>query len=156
MKDRILGLLLGLAVTVWIPSAGAQAPPNAEILTNASVIQLVESKLSRNLVIAKIRESQTAFDITAAGLVALHQRKIPKAIIQAMIQASESTPTDEVLTNQSVFQMVEAKLPRDLIIGKIHGSRTAFDVSTSGLVAIQQRKIPRPIIEAMLQASSSP
>lgn len=136
-------------------AGGQEAPAAGEVLTNASVAALVASKLDRKLIIAKIQDSRNAFDITASGLVGLHQREIPKVLIEVMLQSAAEAAAADVVTNQAVLQMVDGRLPQDLIITKIRASSTAFDVSTEGLVMLQQRKVPRAIIQVMMQAGAN-
>lgn len=147
-------LCVGL-LCVLTSTANTQVAPESEVLTNASVAALVAAKLDRKLIIAKIQDSRNAFDITAPGLVALHQRQIPKALIEVMLQAAPEAAAQDIVTNQAVLHMVDGRLPHDLIITKIRASSTAFDVSTEGLVVLQQRKVPRAIIQVMMQAGSN-
>ncbi|MFN2317397.1 MAG: hypothetical protein ABR551_11890 [Gemmatimonadales bacterium] len=150
------------AVLVVVLLAGVQGRtaaqsegPSGEVLTNASIAALVAAKLDRKLIIAKILDSPNAFDVTASGLVGLRQREIPKALIEVMLQSAAEAAAADVVTNQAVLQMVEGRLPNDLIIAKIRASSTAFDVTTEGLVVLQQRKVPRAIIQVMMEAGGS-
>lgn len=69
----------------------------------------------------------------------------------ALLQA----PAPEVVTNQTVVDMVKAKLPNDLIITKIQTSQTNFDLSTNGLVKLSQEHVPSDVIKAMMEKNSS-
>jgi len=157
MKGKVLGLAVAV-VAVWgWPSLAAQtAASAAEVLTNQLVIDMVNAKLPRNIIIARIQGSRNAFDVSAEGLVFLRQREIPEPIMAAMLLAPTSTPSDEVLVNQAVIGLVDAKVPRSLIITKIRSTRTAFDVTTAGLVVLQQRKVPQAIIKVMLEEAATP
>ena len=57
---------------------------------------------------------------------------------------------EDILTNQSVIEMVAAGLPEDVIIAKIASSQTNFDLSTAGLVKLNQAKVSSAIIKAMM------
>jgi hypothetical protein len=59
----------------------------------------------------------------------------------------------EVLTNQNVVAMNQAKLSRSLIIEKINISRCQFDMSTSGLVSLKSVDLPESVMEAMLSVT---
>src|SRR5438105_4588480 len=61
----------------------------------------------------------------------------------------------DVLNNKSVIEMVAAKLPDDVIIAKIQGSSTNFDVSTAALVDLNKNGVPPSIVKAMLAPKSS-
>ena len=70
--------------------------------------------------------------------------------MKAMLSTAPKKSGAEVLTNESVIQMVTAKIPRDVILEKIQGTRTNFDVTTSGLVSLNTNKVPKDIIKAMM------
>lgn len=56
----------------------------------------------------------------------------------------------EVLTNQSIVAMNQAKVSRSLIIEKINISRCQFDMSANGLLSLKSIDVPESIMEAML------
>jgi hypothetical protein len=56
----------------------------------------------------------------------------------------------EVLTNQSVINMVKAGLSEGVIIAKIRASERKFDTSTDALLKLKTEKVPDKVIEAML------
>ena len=51
--------------------------------------------------------------------------------------APKAAPVTPVLTNQDIIKLVKAKLSDDLIIQKIAQSKTRFDTSVDGLVALR-------------------
>jgi hypothetical protein len=52
--------------------------------------------------------------------------------------------------------MVVGKLPKDLIMLKVKGSKAAYDVSSSGLVALNAAKVPKEIIKVMMEFPTGP
>ena len=61
--------------------------------------------------------------------------------IAVLAQASPAATSDSasdpnVLANQSIIEMVSARLPEEVIITKIQTSKTNFDLSTSALVEL--------------------
>src|SRR5215469_13086079 len=70
----------------------------------------------------------------------------------ALVQAA---PQAEVVTNQTVVDMVSAKLPTDVIITKIQTSKTNFDLSTDALVKLNQSGVPADVVKAMMQKNSA-
>lgn len=71
--------------------------------------------------------------------------------------AQNAAQKQEVLTNQSIIKMVKAGLPADLIIAKIEDSEVNFDLSTDGLIALAEAKVPDEVIRAMrAKQSGSP
>jgi hypothetical protein len=61
----------------------------------------------------------------------------------------------EVLTNGMVIEMVNAKLPSDVIITKIQTSKTSFDLSTPALVKLNESSVPSDVVKAMMQRNTS-
>jgi len=66
----------------------------------------------------------------------------------------------EILTNDSILQMVGSGLPEGLIVAKIRSSQTTFDVRTETLIALKQVGVSDNVLEAMVaqpaQAASPP
>jgi hypothetical protein len=60
----------------------------------------------------------------------------------------------EVLTNDSVIQMVKAGLPEAIVIAKIKGTATKFDLKTDSLVALKKAGVSDKVLEAMVAAGS--
>lgn len=60
----------------------------------------------------------------------------------------------EVLTNNTIIKMVNAKLSENIIINKIRGSKTDFDLSIDGLIKLKQAGISDNIINAMQNPQS--
>jgi len=150
-----------LALFTLMPSSvSAQA---AEVLSNTSVVNMISARVSKDLILTKIRTTKSGFDVTASGLVRLHQSKVPQDVIVAMMAAAgdpklavPATGPAEVLTNNEIVQMVMGQLPRSLIIEKIRVSKARFDVTSDGLVSLQTSKVPDEIVKAMMTAPVAP
>ena len=152
-----------LALTVQLFALGAITPVLAraqgEVLSNTSVVSMITGKVSKDLILAKIRGTKSGFDVTAAGLVRLHQSKVPQDVIIAMMAAAAdpklavpSKDPVEILTNSEIIQMVLGNLPRPLIIEKIRVSKSRFDTTSEGLVSLQTSKVPDDVVKAMMAA----
>lgn len=59
------------------------------------------------------------------------------------------------INNQTIIDMVRAKLPSDLIVTRIQTSPANFDLSTDALVKLSQSGVPSEVIKAMMQKSSA-
>lgn len=70
--------------------------------------------------------------------------------------AKPAAQQDDALTNQSVMDMVAAKLPSDIIVTKIQTSKTNFDLSTDALVKLNQGGVPSDVVKAMITKGSTP
>jgi hypothetical protein len=84
-------LLIALALAAAAP-AHAQAPK----LTNADVVSLVKAGVGDEAVIAKIRASETAFDLSTDGLIALKSAGVSGAVMAAMITPAAPAPVAEL------------------------------------------------------------
>jgi hypothetical protein len=104
------------------------------------------------------------FGTVAAEEVAKTTKKLqplssfpPAAPAEAETPASVATAPQvssnaEVLTNNSIVEMVTAKLPEEVIITKIQTSPNNFDLSTLALADLNQKSVSAAIIKAMLTA----
>lgn len=99
------------------------------------------------LVFGQAQEAQTSSQPGASAVT-----NAPPAV-----PASLPVPVQpDVVTNQTVFDMVNAKLPTDVIITKIQTSKTSFDLSTDALIKLNQNSVPSDVVKAMMQKSSTP
>jgi hypothetical protein len=79
------------AVIVLVVLVGATVAAAAP-LTNADIVKLVKSGVSADVILAKIRVSETAFATDSDSLVALAHEKVPNSVIEAMVARSAATP----------------------------------------------------------------
>lgn len=144
-------------VLVGTPAQRAVAQAETEILTNEAVVQMVAGKLSKDLIVGKIGTTKPGFDLSSEGLIMLSTGKVDPKIVSSMIETGQAAVRresagsavkglDEVLTNDIVVRMVTAKVPRSLILSKIQMSRSAYDISATGLVGLNTAKVPEEVI----------
>ena len=62
----------------------------AETLTNDSVVELSHAGLAANAIVAKIRASDSRFDVSTDAMVALKRQNVADDVIAAMVTASAS------------------------------------------------------------------
>lgn len=72
------------------------ATTSAEVLTNASVIDLSKAGLDKDVIISKIEASQTSFDLSTNGLIALKKEKLDNDIIKAMLNKTNAGSSEQV------------------------------------------------------------
>jgi hypothetical protein len=78
-----LSFLLTVCALLLVVSVGAQ-----EVLTNDALIAMKRAGLSDAVILAKIRSSQSKFDVSTPALVALKQAGLSDQIIEAMVGSS--------------------------------------------------------------------
>ena len=66
-----------------------------------------------------------------------------------------AAPVTPVLTNQDIVKLVKAKLSDDLIIQKIAKSKTRFDTSVDGLVALREAGVDDRLLDVMMNPASA-
>ena len=84
-------------------------------------------------------------------------RVVVTLILMAAVSLSLPGATSiaqEVLTNDSVIQMVKAGLPEAVVIGKIKSTATKFDLKTDSLVGLKKAGVSDKVLEAMVAAGS--
>ncbi|MEQ1692487.1 MAG: hypothetical protein ABMA00_14455 [Gemmatimonas sp.] len=149
------------------PASRAGAQGDTEVLSNATVVQMVAGKLSKDLIVGKINSARPGFDLSSDGIISLVGFKVDQNLIKLMLQVGDnarrsgSAPStlaglDEVLTNEIVVRMLGGKVPKQVVLAKIQMSRSAFDVSASGLVSLNTSKVPEDVIKAMLLPPAPP
>lgn len=66
---------------------------------------------------------------------------------------ADASHAQEVLTNESVVQMLTGKFPKDLMLLKIRNSPPGVDLSPEGLVYPTSRKVHQDLLKAMMSAT---
>jgi len=91
MKRVILAALLAVffpAVLVSQQLTGSQGE-DAQKMTNADVLKMVEAKLSDDLIVSKIRGSACSFDTSTDTILKLKSQGVSDGVIQAMVSAGK-------------------------------------------------------------------
>lgn len=169
VKGSRVGNWLGVGAAVWgalvvgLASApvSAQRAGAAEVLTNESIISMTSANVNKDLLVAKLNTTRNSFDVTVDGLINLTLGKVNQDVIKSMISAASNPKlgppapkTPEVLDNDGVIKLVGSKVQRVVVMAKIMGTKTSFDVTAAGLVSLTQAKVPNDVIQAMVVKGS--
>lgn len=152
----VVAVLLLLAPLSLATGLASSVAAQGEVLTNESIVQMVTGKVPKDLIVTKIRTTKSTFDVSAAGLISLNTAKIPSDIIKMMMNAAAGTSAKETLTNDAVIRMVSGQLSRDIIVTKIQMSKPDFDLTTNGIINLNQNKVSQDVVKAMMAATSGP
>lgn len=79
-----------------------------------------------------------------------------RALTLIFLLLAQFASANELVTNDTVAQMVQIGLNEDIILAKIEAGPSRFDTSTPALSQLQQAKVPNKIIAAMINAGSKP
>jgi hypothetical protein len=146
-----VGLLAGFAAPATAQGGGA----TGEVLTNESITQMVVGKVPKDLILTKIRTTKSAFDVTPAGLIGLHVNKVSDDVVKAMLQSIPAGAPKETLNNDAIIQMVNGLLSKEIILLKIQGDKADYDLTTGGIIKLNQSKVSQEVIKAMMNAASA-
>lgn len=96
MRKTIALILVLILTTFTLATPTVQDPPQYQgqtsELTNKDVLEMVNSGLATEIIVAKIRSSPSRFDTSAATLGELKAANVPDAIIMAMVQGPSASP----------------------------------------------------------------
>jgi len=116
----------------------ASTQAQKEVMTNASVIELVKLGLGEGVIIQKIRQSEPKFDTSTGGLSQLKAANVGDNIIMEMMSpGSTSNPGPAKTSGPATTAVVR---PPSLTDPLGTGQPTTVDVSASGVVLIDGDK----------------
>ena len=101
--------ILVLQMTITLAFGQSATGPQKEVMTNASVIELVKLGLGEAVIIQKIRQSERKFDTTNAGLAQLKAARVSDNIIMEMM--NPGGPTNNYPTIPDLSQYYGIRQP---------------------------------------------
>ena len=87
-------------------------------------------------------------------MLTVASRRFAPAVLLCALVFAASVAAQEVLTNDSVIQMVKGGLPEAVVIAKIKSTPSKFDLKTDSLVNLKKAGVTDKILEAMVSAGS--
>ena len=133
-----------LLLLILAPCANAQE--TTPKLTNEDVVKMVQAGLSTDLIMTKIKKSETNFDTSPSALAGLPKRGVPNEILLAMLETDPlGSNTNLVRKNgkritAAEFHQLQTSV---LTVWSEFGSGTGFIVDEMGLVLTSQHIIGR-------------
>jgi len=76
------------------------------------------------------------------------------ALIAALLSVASAVYAQDTMTNEEVISLTKAGLANSIIIGKIHSSKTNFDMTTDALIRLKQSGVGDDVVTAMLEAKN--
>lgn len=160
-SERLCQVVVLAAIITATPVLRAQVT-HAEVMTNASVIEMVAGSLPRDLIIAKVRSTSPGYDLTSTGLVQLTKARVHRSVVEAMMsmvqdaRAKSGASSDEIMNNEDIARMVAGSVDDKLIYAKILNTKSTFDLTASGMVWLHNNKVDSDIIKAMMAPPPAP
>lgn len=128
------------------------AEPAETVLSNDSIIEMVQAKVAASNVLGAIRSSKTNFDLSPAEIIRLTKSGVPASVIEAM-RDPKSIPDQAVavtLTDGSPLRIeLAADIPADAPEGQTIGFTTSEDFRAGDHVLIPRgASVTGAIVEA--------
>ena len=123
-----------------------------ETLSNQSIVSLSNAKVSKEIIIEKIKSSPNQFDLSATGVIGLKTSKVSDQIVEAMLLSTKNLP---LIVNKDVIDMQQGGVSRDIITKKIQLSKCNFNTDTESMIALKTAKVPDSIQKAMMAAENN-
>jgi hypothetical protein len=73
-----------------------------------------------------------------------------------LVSSTASVSGQEVMTNETVIQMVKAGFSESVILAKMRSSQTKFDTRTEALIALKQAGTPEKVMQAIVSGGAPP
>jgi serine/threonine-protein kinase len=125
------------------PDAPAAEKHGASLLTNQSVIDMVEAHVPEAVIVGHIRASRTKFDLSTHAIIDLSKADVPAAVIDAMHKSAAVAPADQegtrtvTVTGGVPFQITLMEdVPNDPADGLELHFHAAKDYEVDGAVVI--------------------
>lgn len=78
------------------------------------------------------------------------------AKVEPVTPAPVPAPVEDVLTNDGIIQMIEAKVPFEVIYSQIKNTPNKFTFTAADVIRLTGAKVPPPMIEAMRNPKNIP
>jgi len=104
-------------------------------MTNETVIQMVKAGFSENVILAKMRSSQTKFDTRTEALIALKQAGTPEKVMQAIVSGGAPPASSAPAASAPAASVPAAAAPQGGRRGPIYhlsGGKQVELIGTSG------------------------
>jgi hypothetical protein len=118
-----------------------------DALSNKEIINLQASKVSQDIILAKINATKCQFDLTAQGLIDLKAGKISDKVVRAMFIAS---PPTETMTNQDVIKLSDSDISTAILKEKMSKTPHKFEVDSESLIKLKTAKVNDGVVKEMI------
>ena len=168
LVSSILVLSLSMAVVAFPsqnqdPSAAKSAPTVAPALTNKDVLDMIKAGLAADIIVAKIKSSETNFDTSPAALGELKAANVPDAVILAMVKgpathgAGNAAPPADGIVNvpdgtEIEIQLIAVASGEQLKVGDVVDFTVVRPVQVNGLTIFEKDAVGRARITTAKRA----
>ncbi|MDR2391129.1 MAG: HEAT repeat domain-containing protein [Planctomycetota bacterium] len=125
--------LFAVLLAIAAPPASPAGDARDEVIANNEIIGMARAGLAPDLIVAKIRTSRNAFDLSTRAMIALKENGVADRVIDAMLQAAE---------NQSFQPRLDAGRLRLELAGISSGNAAAKTAGIAWIAANREQAIP--------------
>ena len=132
---RTQGLFTSLLLAACLLVGSTASVSGQEVMTNETVIQMVKAGFSENVILAKMRSSQTKFDTRTEALIALKQAGTPEKVMQAIVSGGAPPASSAPAASAPAASAPAAAAPQGGRRGPIYhlsGGKQVELIGTSG------------------------
>ena len=137
-------VLFTIYLLLLISASRANAQGTSPRLTNEDVVKMVQAGESVDLIVSRIKKSETDFDTSPSALIGLPKRGIPNEILLAMLESDPLGSNIHPVRKKGKrltaadFQQLQASV---LTVWSEFGSGTGFIIDEAGLVLTSEHII---------------
>ncbi|MBZ5672827.1 MAG: serine/threonine protein kinase [Acidobacteriia bacterium] len=116
----------------------APAAPADQALTNDNIIQMVEAKVAPAVILSQIRNSKTAFSLSAPEVIRLTKASVPETVIEAMRnpKAAPSRPAAPVASSAPAATTPASTTTASATPASVPAPAPASSAASSSIVAV--------------------
>ena len=164
----ILMLSLGMAVLAspyrnQDPPANAVKPqPASTALTNKDVLEMMKAGIAADIIVAKIKSSETNFDTSPGALAELKAANVPDSVILAMVKGpaatagTEAPPADGVVSvpdgTEVEIQLIAVASGEQLKVGDTVDFTVVRPIQLNGVTIFEKDAVGRARITTAKRA----
>lgn len=163
-------LMLSLGMAVLASPARNQDPPAtpaktesaSPALTNKDVLDMMKAGLAADIIVAKIKSSQTNFDTSPGALAELKAANVPDSVILAMVKgpssaaSSEAPPADGVVSvpdgTEVEIQLLAVASGEQLKVGDTVDFAVVRPIQVNGVTIFEKDAVGRARITTAKRA----
>lgn len=138
MRVKALGMLIVCAVVTAV-GVNCHSAQNKETLGNETIMRMVKAGLGEDVIISKIKDSKTNFDLSTDGLIELKGGGVSDAVISAMQNPSAGQRLAQPARGKPAASSAELMIVQDgkneemeYVAGIVHVRSHGFGLFSSG------------------------
>lgn len=128
------------------PAQDSAAKPASAALTNKDVLDMMKAGLTADIIVAKIKSSETSFDTSPAALAELKAAGVPDSVLLAMVKgpaaAVDVAPADSVVSvpdgTEIEVQLTNNASGEELKVGDVVDFVVVGPVQVNGLTIFEK------------------